>query len=216
MRRTIFHLIRHAVVEPGARGVHYGITDVGLCEDTLGAQADIYTALADRLPYPAHWVVTPLSRTLQTAEAIFAAGYPHCALNAEPGLLEQDIGAWHGLAHNDLPPRLRQPAHPFWPMAAEEVTPGGESMLAVIRRVGATLERLADTHTQGHIVIIGHGGAIRAAIGHALAIPPEAALRLAVDNLSLTQLERRAGQWQAVRINDAAAAARWTSGEVAP
>ncbi len=198
-----FHLIRHALVDPQAHAIHYGILDIPLCAATLGAEAPIYAALAARLPHPAHWVVTPLARTQQTAEAIFAAGYPHCALTAEPGLIEQDIGDWHGLAHHDLPPRLSRPAHPFWPMAADEVPPGGESMLDVIHRVGITIDRLAAAHPGGHVVVVSHGGAIRAAIAHVLAIPPEAALRLGVDNLSLTELERQDGQWRVVRINDA-------------
>ena len=63
MMETRFWLIRHALVDEIARAVLYGVMDVPLCETTLLAQAPMYRALAARLPRPATWVVTPLSRT---------------------------------------------------------------------------------------------------------------------------------------------------------
>ena len=59
-------------------------SDVQLCPDSLVAQAPMYRALAARLPRPAVWGCTPLSRTRRTAEAIFAAGYPAQELFVEP------------------------------------------------------------------------------------------------------------------------------------
>jgi alpha-ribazole phosphatase len=196
------HLVRHALVDPAFHGVHYGVMDVGLCAASRAAQAPLYAALARRLPRRAHWVVTPLARTRQTAEAIFAAGYPATSLAVEPGLLEQDIGSWHGLPHDDLPTLLRRPPHPFWPMAADEIPPGGESMTMVNQRVGAALERLAAAHAGGDVVIVTHGGAIRAAVAHVLAIAPADALRMVVDNLSLTEFERHEQAWRLLRLNE--------------
>jgi broad specificity phosphatase PhoE len=206
MANCTFHLIRHALVDPSAHGIHYGVLDVPLCAATLRAEAPRYAVLAGRLPRPAHWVVTPLSRTTATAQAIFGAGYGPASLTVEPGLLTQDIGAWHGLAHDDLPARLTRPAHPFWPMAADEVPPGGESVAAMLARAGATLERLAEAHAGRDVVVVSHGGAIRAAVAHALRIAPADALRLAVDNLSVTQIERHAAGWRVLRVNEVPAA----------
>ena len=70
MSETRFWLIRHALVEENARAILYGIMDVALCETTLMDQVPMYQALARRLPRPAAWKVTPLSRTRRTAEAI--------------------------------------------------------------------------------------------------------------------------------------------------
>ena len=72
---TRFWLIRHALVAENARAVLYGTMDVELCPHTLEAELPSYQAIARHLPKPAAWVVTPLSRTRRTAEAIFAAGY---------------------------------------------------------------------------------------------------------------------------------------------
>ena len=70
MSETRFWLIRHALVDENARAILYGVMDVALCETTLAEQAPMYRSLARRLPRPAHWYVTPLSRTRRTAEAI--------------------------------------------------------------------------------------------------------------------------------------------------
>lgn len=199
---THFWLIRHALVAENARAMLYGVMDVPLCETTLLEQAPMYRALAFRLPRPAAWYVTPLSRTLRTAEAIFAAGYPEAELAVEPGLIEQSLGGWQGLPHADLPARLTQPKHAFWPLAGTEVPPGGESVADVIARVGGAMERLADANPDRDVVIVSHGGAIRGAVAHALRIGPDNALHLSIQNLSLTRLERSAEGWRVVCVNE--------------
>ena len=107
MSETRFWLIRHAIVDENARAMLYGVMDVPLCETSLLEQTPMYRALAARLPRPAVWKVTPLSRTRRTAEAIFAAGYPHSEPQVEPDLIEQSLGEWQGLPHAELPARLQ-------------------------------------------------------------------------------------------------------------
>jgi alpha-ribazole phosphatase len=202
MDETRFWLIRHALVEENARAMLYGTMDVPLCPDTLVAQVPMYQSLAARLPRPASWVVTPLSRTVLTAGALFRAGYPTQTLTVEPDLIEQDLGEWQGLAHAHLPPKLSLPAHTFWPLGGEELPPGGESMATVIARVGVALEKLATLHHGGDVVIVSHGGAIRAAVAHALGIPADTALHLSVQNISLTRLERHPAAWRVISVNE--------------
>lgn len=195
-------LIRHAIVDENARAMLYGVMDVPLCETSLLEQAPMYRALAARLPRPAAWKITPLSRTRRTAEAIFAAGYPHTAPQVEPDLIEQSLGEWQGLPHAELPARLSLPKHAFWPLGGHERPPGGETLVEVIERVGAALERLAAQHRGEDVVIVSHGGAIRAAVAHCLRIGPDNALHLTVQNLSLTRLERSPEGWRVVYVNE--------------
>jgi alpha-ribazole phosphatase len=202
MPETRFWLVRHAIVEENARAMLYGTMDVELCPHSLEAQAPMYAALAQRLPQPAAWIVTPLSRTRRTAEAIFRAGYPRADLGVEPDLIEQSLGEWQGLPHADLPAKLALPAHAFWPLGGEERPPGGETMANVIARVGAALERLAVRHAGADVVAVSHGGAIRAAVAHALRIAADNALHLSVQNLSLTRLERHPQGWRVVCVNE--------------
>ncbi len=202
MMETSFWLIRHALVAEDARAVLYGVMDVPLCETTLLEQAPMYRALAARLPKQAEWLVTPLSRTRRTAESIFAQGYPRTDLGVEPGLIEQSLGDWQGLPHHELPAKLAYPAHAFWPLAGNEKPPNGESMAEVIARVGMAMERLAETRAGRDVVIVSHGGAIRGAIAHALAIGPDNALHISIQNLSLTRLQRTPDGWRVQCVNE--------------
>jgi alpha-ribazole phosphatase len=202
MTETRLWLIRHAIVDENARAMLYGVMDVPLCETSLLEQAPMYQALASRLPRPASWKVTPLSRTRRTAEAIFAAGYPRTELVVEPDLIEQSLGEWQGLSHAALPALLTLPKHAFWPLAGDERPPGGETLAEVIGRVGAAIERLAEQHPDEDVVIVSHGGAIRAAVAHCLRIGPDNALHLTIQNLSLTRLERTEEGWRVVCVNE--------------
>ena len=202
MSITGFWLIRHAIVDENSRAMLYGVMDVPLCETSLIEQAPMYRALAARLPRPAHWKVSPLSRTRRTAEAIFAAGHTPVALAVEPDVIEQSLGDWQGLPHADLPARLQLGAHAFWPLRSNECPPGGESLVEVTARIGATLDRLALRHAGEDVVIVSHGGAIRAALAHAIGSEPDVVLHFSIQNLSLTRLERHPEGWRVVCVNE--------------
>ncbi|WP_135468421.1 histidine phosphatase family protein [Crenalkalicoccus roseus] len=199
---TRLFLVRHAVVEPSARAILYGSMDVALCDIALREEAALYRWLAWRLPRPAAWYVTTLSRTRATAAAIFAAGYPAQPLAEEPDLREQDLGEWQGITHEALVERLRHPPHPFWPHGAEEEPPGGESFARLRERVAPTLERLAERHRGEDVVIVAHGGSIRAALAHALGLSAHQALVFSIRNLGLTRLEKHGPDWRVAAVNE--------------
>jgi broad specificity phosphatase PhoE len=194
-------LIRHALVHPDALSFLYGTQDVAICDVTMAADTHRYVALANRLPHPARLVVTPLSRTHLTAEAIFAAGYPEQKWDIDADFIEQDFGDWQGTPMHQLNNRPALGRHPFWPIAAAETPPGGESFADMILRVGNALERLA-TGPDHDVVVISHGGAIRAAVAHALGLSAHQALSLSVENISLTRLEHNGSDWRLISLNE--------------
>lgn len=202
MSTTRLFLVRHALVEPSARLTMYGTMDVGLCELALRQEAASYRWLAARLPRPARWCVTPLSRTRATAAAIFAAGYPEAELETHPELIEQDLGEWQGLPHEAFAERLRHPAHPFWSIGVDERPPGGESFTDVIGRVGPALDRLVADNTGGDVVVVAHGGSIRAALAHAMGVHGLAVLAFSIKNLSLTRIEKVGPDWRVAAVNE--------------
>ncbi|MCX2563530.1 histidine phosphatase family protein [Acetobacter thailandicus] len=199
---TRFWFIRHALVEQNARMNLYGTLDVPLCPDTLIAQRPMYEALAARLPREAHWLVTPLSRTRKTAEAIWDAGYGPAHADVEPGFIEQNLGDWQGMPHSDVTAYLYMPPHPFWPVSATECPPDGESMVEVTARAGRALDRLSHQYAGQNIIAVSHGGAIRAALSHALSVHIETALHFSIQNLSVTILERLDEGWRVVTVNE--------------
>ena len=195
--------IRHSpVVNPG--GLIYGQSEVPA---DLSDRRPV-TALARHLPAAAQWIVTPLSRTRLTAAALIEAGAPGPAdgiagAAVEPAFLEQSFGDWHGRTYDEVAPVSAGRRHPFWLAAASYRPPGGESFVEVMDRVGPAMDRWSNRAPAGasgrDIVVVAHGGTIRAAIGKALDLQPEAALRIRVDTLSLTRLDHLAdgkdGQW---------------------
>lgn len=202
MQITRFFLVRHALVEPSSRAFLYGAMDVALCDLALREEAALYRWLAQRLPNPARWFVTNLSRTRATAAAIFAGGYPETPLEAEPAFAEQHLGEWQGLPHDALPPLLSAPAHPFWPHAGLEKPPGGESFTEMQARVAPALERRADLLAGQDVVIVAHGGSIRAMLAHAMGLTPDQALVFSIKNLSLTRIEKHGPDWRVASVNE--------------
>lgn len=190
--------VRHAPVA-AAPGVIAGQLD--LPADL--SDRDGLAALAPRLPADAVWLVTPLRRTRETAQALLAlrgdGAAPAPALVAEPELMEQHFGAWQGRTHADLSgePGVDR----FWEAPARAAPPGGESFAAVADRVGRAVDRLSALHAGRDIVAVAHAGAIRAAVGHALSLTPESMLALCADCLHLSRLDRVAGTWRVVAVN---------------
>ena len=183
---TRWWLIRHApVINHGGR--IYGHTDVDA--DTGNRKA--FKALAAVLPSRPVYVVTPLKRTTQTLAALVAAQGESSGMVSpviEPDLMEQNFGVWQGLTHAEVHEKRGAEAHRFWLSPARERPEDGESFTEVVDRVAAALAVLSQEHAGRDVVAVLHGGVIRAALAVALGIDPEAALRFAVHNLSLTRL----------------------------
>ena len=208
MDATRFWLIRHALVEENARATLYGTMDVPLCPEALEADVPMYRALAARLPRPAVWVVTPLSRTALTAAALFRAGYPEQAPAVEAELMEQDLGEWHGLTHA---------------RSAGQAAASRPSVLAAWGRRGAAWGR---KHGWRHRSGRPRDGAARRAAsragrggrqpwrGHPCGGGAchrhrgRQCIALSVQNLSLTRLERSEAGWRVVCVNEVCGLAR--------
>jgi alpha-ribazole phosphatase len=187
--------IRHAPAV-GFEGRIYGQTDVA-CD--TGDQAAM-SRLASAVPPDAIWLSSPLRRARDTAAAIQRAGGAEPEPIVEPDLIEQNFGQWQGQKRRDI---IR---HPLWVAGAAEIPPGGENFVSVMDRVRGAVARLTERYQGRDLVAVAHGGVIRAALGMALDLAPEAALAFAIDNLSLTVIERFSGSgrghpWRIVAVN---------------
>lgn len=131
-------------------------------------------------------MVSPLRRTCETA-AIVTAGYTG-PVTTDDRLLEAAYGDWTGQLTQDL--QTRYPAA-FEPLT-REVLPvwlprvGGESYLAIQRRLGQLLAELVVDHPTDHVLLISHGLTIKNAALLMLAAPATMALPEPT-NLSLTR-----------------------------
>jgi broad specificity phosphatase PhoE len=177
--------VRHAPVT-GHQGRIYGQADFPAdCSNQT-----VFQSLAGLLPADAVWITSNLKRTHQTADAIQAAMTEVAADRViEPDIAEQHFGEWQGLTFDELY-KLRGDEHfTFWISPASEVPPGGESFVEVVNRVGRAVQRLTDRFAGRQIVAVAHGGSIRAAMAHALAIDAERVLSFSIGNCSVTQMD---------------------------
>ena len=142
--------------------------------------------LPARLRKPAQCWTSPALRATQTAQAL--------ALTAtvEPQLRDCDYGRWAGRTLADIE-RDESEAMAQWlgdPAAAPH---GGESIVALIARVGAWLAGLDEL--SGQLVAVTHQSVIRAALVHALGAPPATFWRIDVPPLAIVDLRGNGARW---------------------
>ena len=175
--------VRHAPVRED-NGCIYGQKDLG-CDTS---DRVVFTAVGKILPRDAVWYASHLKRTHQTAEAIWAAGYPRPAtMQHEVALAEQHLGEWQGM--NRAAFLASQPAGSHWFADIDQPAPGGESFMDLYNRVRGAIERINIEHAGRDVIAVAHGGTIKAAIGLALGNQPERGLAFTIDNCSVTRLD---------------------------
>jgi len=117
-------------------------------------------ALAERLratPFDAVYA-SDLRRAFETAEIVATShGVP---VVPDPGLREVDIGSWSGLTRAEIDARFPDAAHH-----------DGETREQHLARVLETVERIARSHRGGQILVVSHGGSLRALRRHCVGEP---------------------------------------------
>jgi alpha-ribazole phosphatase len=191
--------VRHAPVRED-NGCIYGQKDLG-CDTS---DRVVFTAVGKILPRDAVWYASHLKRTHQTAEAIWAAGFPRPAtMQHEAALAEQHLGEWQGMNRAAFLASL--PAGSHWFADIDELAPGGESFMDLYRRVCAAIERITIEQGGKDVIAVAHGGTIKAAVGLALGGQPEKGLAFDIDNCSVTRLDHIAGAgrnvWRLPMVN---------------
>tara|TARA_B100000686_G_scaffold345603_1_gene430523 strand:+ start:1189 stop:1800 length:612 start_codon:yes stop_codon:yes gene_type:complete len=199
---TRWWLVRHAPVV-GQSGRIYGSNDVkaDVSDET------VFRKLAVNLPDDSVMVTSHLTRAIHTATAMIENGLRIEMHVVEKGLGEQDFGAWQGRTWEDISANDKAAgSHKFWTAPASHTPPGGESFHDVVVRVSRVMQRLTDQHSGRDIIAVIHGGSIRAALAHALALDPEIALGFATEYLSTTRIDHvsgdgAGGNWRVAFVN---------------
>ncbi len=178
--RTRWWWVRHAPVRNDGGNI-YGQKDLAC--DT--GDREVFEAVAKILPRDAVWFASSLMRTHQTAEAIWAAGFPKpAAMPHEAALAEQHLGEWQGM--NRAAFLASRPAGSHWFADIDEPAPGGESFMDLYNRVRGVIERINVEQAGRNVIAVAHGGTIKAAVGLALSGQPDKGLAFDIDNCSVT------------------------------
>lgn len=191
--------VRHAPVRNDGGNI-YGQSDIA-CDTS---DTYVFNAVAKVLPRKAVWYSSNLMRTHQTAEAIWAAGYPRPdSMTWEADLAEQNLGQWQGM--NRAAFIASRPVGSSWFADINEPAPGGESFMDLYERTRRTIERINGEAAGQDIIAVAHGGTIKAALGLALNGQPERGLAFDIDNCSVTRIDHFAAAdrklWRLPAVN---------------
>ena len=141
--------IRHGLPDfPGGKGMCIGTTDIPMGEAGLSQAA----RMAELLPPVTAVFSSPLTRTLQTAEAI------SMSVTVLPGLREMHAGEWDGLTFDEI--RQRYPE--LYAARFHDLTlplPGAEDHAAGLARFKGAMEEVA-AQSPGDFAVVAHGGII--------------------------------------------------------
>ena len=146
--KTVY-LIRHGLPDfPEGKGMCIGTTDIPMGEKGL-AQA---TEMAKKLPSVTAVFSSPLTRAVQTAEAI---GLPVTVLT---NLREMYAGEWDGLTFVEIRERFPE----LYAARAKDLTiplPGAEDPEAALVRFSSAMKEAAAA-APGDFAVVAHGGII--------------------------------------------------------
>ena len=146
---------------------------------------------------------SPLRRAWQTAERIGEA------LNLSPashdGLKEINFGQISGITLDGFRERFPD-LHKRWADKTDLTFafPGGEQRAQFFQRVGEAMEGIVERHPDQKVVVVAHGGTLRACLVHYLPAEFSQWWTYELGNCSLTRLEVREGRAKLLGLDDRA------------
>jgi len=198
-RKRRILLVRHGETEWNSAFRFQGRTDVPLSERGL-SQAGL---LAQRLAgVPLDKVYTsPLLRAYQTADAIVRLNEDVREATTIADLSEMSFGRWEGLRIGEI--REQYPdLFSAWSSDPSSTTPpGGESFPELIARVGRVLDQVLAGEGD-NLLVVCHGGTIRAFLSVLMDLPPVTAWRFRTDNCSITAIDLSPDRTTLRYVND--------------
>lgn len=167
-RRIIFW--RHGRTEWNRNGLFQGQEDIDL--DATGREQAARAAEVLLTRGPTRIVSSDLRRAADTAAAL--ASVAGLDVSYDPRLRETDAGEWQGLSFAQIDERFPE-GNAAWRGGDPEVRAGGaENRLDVGgRMLAAVTDAVGSTAPGDTLVVVSHGGSIRAALAALMGLPPE-------------------------------------------
>lgn len=177
-------LVRHAQTEWNAEGRAQGHSEVGLSGAGQRQAQQVALRLAS-VPLAAAYS-SDLSQALTTAKyGLQGRGVP---LRAAPELRELAYGVWEGMTYREIQAQYPDLYAQLLTAGTAFAPPGGESVQHLVRRVDSLVSRVSAAHAgdEENILVVGHGGSLRALIVVLLGLPVSAFWRFQVFPASLS------------------------------
>jgi probable phosphoglycerate mutase len=201
MTVTRLILVRHGETEWNRVERFRGRADVPLNAAGL-AQAEATAQRIARTWQPAAIFSSPLSRAVQTAEAI--ARHYDLTVEPQPDLIDIDFGHWQGLSPEQVRERWPQLLEDWYTAPHTAKFPGGETLAQLRVRAMAAVSALIECHRGQTIVLVGHTVLNRVLLLAMLGLGNERFWRLAQDTCAINVIEAEAADYTLVALNDTA------------
>lgn len=186
--KTELWLIRHAESTGNRDGKLQGQEDLPLSplgQRQARALADRLTKAHRRTPF-AGLYTSDLMRARETADTVAMA----CDLRvtSDQRLREIDVGQWAGLSREEIAQRFPDEWREWQTRSPTMRRGGGESYVDAERRIAPALSEISSRHAGGRVLVIAHGGVLRAWLGALIGLPLTNIWHLALGNTSLTRV----------------------------
>ena len=144
--------------------------------------------LCKQLPENAIWHVSPLQRTVETAELMKQDLKP-ARVSPAAELVEMDHGSWHDRPVAEVWNEIKDgPLHNWTFLAADHVPPQGESFAMLAGRVRDWMRGIEAGFDPAPRIVITHAGVIRAAMSVALRAPLDHVVGIPVPHFGILRL----------------------------
>lgn len=182
--------LRHGESEANKARVFSGHQDVPLTDfgrqQATAAGVKIRELLGEQ-PLHMAWS-SDLQRAVETAQRCLDAAGINLPLQIDKALRERHLGAWQGQDIDRLKTKGARKVLTSWNGAA----PGGESLAEMSKRALRLLETIDES---GPVLLVGHGGLIRALVGLIDGTPLEEIGHLNILNAAPISRTIRPEQW---------------------
>lgn len=197
-------LVRHAESVGNLQDIMQGRQDFPLSESGF-EQAELVAKYLDQQVFvknrPTKIYASPLSRALSTAKAIH--NYIDVPLETKTILEEVDSGIFSGLTWPQAVEKYPDIAKKFKQAGDWSAVPEGESKVSLWKRADTFLKELQANHeSHEKILVVSHGGFIRAMLSVFTGISPEQRLFLSIDNTSVSVIGMKKDRKYILYVNN--------------
>lgn len=129
---------------------------------------------------------SPLQRCALFAQRV--AEQHQIPVHIDNRLTEINFGVWEGLEIDRIMASNPEALQRYWSDPTSEVPEGGESVMQLSQRVIESIGDLRVWNRSKHLLLVTHGGVIRAILAWVLAMPLSALIRIEVTHGGLSRI----------------------------
>ncbi len=142
-----------------------------------------------------------LPRTIETAHILLREH--SIAVEVCPELRELSYGAWEGLTYTEIAQQDAERYTQYLRSGGETVSPpGGETTQHLLSRLERFTTSVREKHSEGTLLIVGHGGSLRGLLLYLLELPTAAFWRMRLAPASCSVVEVYPERAILERLND--------------